>query len=414
MRILALSSRYPPDDVGGYELACCSVMNHLQARGHEVSVLTSGGARVTRAATTADGEQIFRWLDFVPLAHCLAEPVWRQAARDWRNQSACRQALNSVRPDVISLWDMWGLLPSLVAAVSQAGPPVTCAVSSPWMLDFAAIPDLWAAHWAHGQSTGLKRLAKRIAGPVLRSLACPGAPVANWQPGLRRAFFVSESLKAQHVAAGLASPDAPVIYHGIDCVQFAPRRRTGTEGRRLLVAGRVVPEKGVHTAVEAMGQLPAEVRSSGLTLDIIGPQPNAEYMLSLRALVARHGLEKVVHCWPRVPHREMLAVYNAHDVLILPSVWEEPSALVMLEAMACGLPVVGTMTGGTPEVLRPEVTGLGFAAGDAASLAVQLVRLWTEPGLGEALATQARFLVERDFTVDRMVDQVEQFLGGQN
>ena len=391
-------------------MACADVMTRLRARGHEIHVLTSLGQREASAVPAAGEEQVHRLLDFVPLYQSQAEPIGQRAGREWRNQRACRQVIDVCRPDLISLWDMWGLLPSLLTVLSRAGRPVTCAISSPWMLEYAAIPDRWTAFWSAGQSTGPKRWAKRMAGRVLRPLVDLKAPVGGWQSDLRRAFFVSQSLKARHVAAGLAALDAPVIYHGIDPAQFAPRRRPESAGRKLLVAGRVVAEKGIHTAIEALARLPVEERTVGLTLDIVGPQPDPDYARSLLALVARHGLEKVVRFQSKVPRRDMPAVYLAHDVLVFPSVWEEPFALVLLEAMACGLTVVGTLTGGSPEVLQPEVTGLSFSAGDAGGLTRQLTRLWTEPGLRVALSTRARRLVQHDFTIDRMVEQVERFL----
>jgi len=410
VKLLAVSSRYPPDDVGGYELACADVMTRLRTRGHEVHVLTSLGQREAPAVPVAGEEQVHRLLDFVPLYQAQVEPIGQRARREWRNQHACRHLIDSFQPDIISLWDMWGLLPSLLTVLSRAGRPVTCAVSSPWMLDYATIPDRWSAFWSAEHSAGPKRWAKHIVGRAWRPLVDLKAPVGGWPSGLRRAFFVSRALKAQHVVAGLASPDAPVIYHGIDPAQFAPGRSPETAGRKLLVAGRVVAEKGIHTAIEALAQLTAEERDLGLTLDIVGPQPEPDYVCALLALVARHGLERVVRFEPKVRRRDMPAVYLAHDVLLFPSVWEEPFSLVLLEAMACGLPVVGTLTGGSPEVLQPEVTGLSFRAGDAGELARQVTRLWTEPGLREALSTHARRLVQRDFTIDRMVEQVERFL----
>ena len=106
----------------------------------------------------------------------------------------------------------------------------------------------------------------------------------------------------------------------------------------------------------------------------------------------------------------MPGLYAAHDALIFPSIWEEPFALTLLEAMACGLPVVGTTTGGSGELLEHALTGLVFEPGDAGSLCAQINRLRAEPGLGAALAERARRRVERDFAIEHTVAQVEAFL----
>ena len=106
----------------------------------------------------------------------------------------------------------------------------------------------------------------------------------------------------------------------------------------------------------------------------------------------------------------MPALLRRFDVLVFPSVWEEPLARVMQEAMATGLVVVGTTTGGSKELLVDGETGLAFAAEDAAGLAAQLTRLAAEPGLYPRLAKAGRQAVVERFNIERMVDQVEGYL----
>ncbi len=166
-------------------------------------------------------------------------------------------------------------------------------------------------------------------------------------------------------------------------------------------------------AIEALALLFRDGWDRPLTLDVVGPQPDSDYVESLRRSIARHGLERVV-CFHRQSPREVMPdVYQAHDVFIFPSVWEEPFALTMLEVMACGVPVVGTTTGGSKEILEHGVTGLAFETGDAQSLAGQLRRILTEPGLGQFLAHNALRRVRQDFTIEQTVERVEGFLSHQ-
>jgi glycosyltransferase involved in cell wall biosynthesis len=95
--------------------------------------------------------------------------------------------------------------------------------------------------------------------------------------------------------------------------------------------------------------------------------------------------------------------------LLFPSVWPEPLARVVQEAMAVGLVVIGTTTGGTPELLQDGLTGLTFAAEDADGLARQIGRLARDPALFETLAQAARQTVESRFTQERMVDEIEAY-----
>lgn len=410
MRVLAVSSRYPPNYLGGYELACKEVMDRLRERGHEIHVLTSKGKDVG-TLLLADGTWVHRDLDFAPLAQTQVEGIWARGMRERRNNAVCRECVNEIRPDVLSVWDMWGLLPSLLTTLERSGVPLTYAISSPWMLDYAATPHRWQAFWDPQQSQGARRWLKRILRNSVGRWIDHATPVFPPIPDLSQAFFASRTLRAAYVRAGWDCGEAPVIYHGVDTTRFRSRHdRTALSEGKLLISGRVVAEKGIHTAIEALRRLLLENGSAALSLDIVGPQPDAEYARALRQAIARDGLEDRVQFHGQVPHHAMPEVYGAHDVLIFPSIWEEPFALTLLEAMACGLPVVGTATGGSAEILEHELTGLIFEAGNAGSLCVQVTRLLADPGLAYTVAKRARSRIEQRFTIEHTVAQVEEFL----
>jgi glycosyltransferase involved in cell wall biosynthesis len=98
------------------------------------------------------------------------------------------------------------------------------------------------------------------------------------------------------------------------------------------------------------------------------------------------------------------------DILVLPSIWEEPLARVMQEAMATGLLVVGTNTGGTGEVLIDGATGLVFPKGDAAALAQCLETAAANPDRAHHMAANGRRRILEHFSLDRMVDEMESYL----
>ena len=97
-----------------------------------------------------------------------------------------------------------------------------------------------------------------------------------------------------------------------------------------------------------------------------------DYEAFLRDLVERERLQDFVTFHEPVSKDEMPAVLQQFDVLIFPSIYEEPLARMTQEAMASGLVVVGTTTGGTKEILRDGETGLTFAPEDADGLAEQV------------------------------------------
>jgi len=127
-------------------------------------------------------------------------------------------------------------------------------------------------------------------------------------------------------------------------------------------------------------------------------------------MVRRHGLEPYVSFRGWQPRERLPEIMAEQDVFLLCSSVEEAFSRAVLEAMAGGLVVVGTLTGGTGEVLVENQTGLTFPAGDSATLARQIQRLADDPALRERLASNAQRIVRERFTMERMVDEVERLL----
>ena len=91
-------------------------------------------------------------------------------------------------------------------------------------------------------------------------------------------------------------------------------------------------------------------------------------------------------------------------------IFREPFARTVLEAMAAGLVVIGTTTGGTGEILTEGKTGLTFPAGDGGQLAKQITRLFDDPVLSQRLAKVGQERVVKQYTLQRMVNQIESVL----
>jgi glycosyltransferase involved in cell wall biosynthesis len=111
-----------------------------------------------------------------------------------------------------------------------------------------------------------------------------------------------------------------------------------------------------------------------------------------------------------VTHEALPEVYRQHDVLVFPSICHEGLPMTLLEAMACGLAVVGTTTGGSSEILQHEVNALTFPPCDSVSFADCLFRLVHEPALVRSLATAGQQMVSERFSIDSLITQTEDFL----
>jgi glycosyltransferase involved in cell wall biosynthesis len=164
--------------------------------------------------------------------------------------------------------------------------------------------------------------------------------------------------------------------------------------------GRLVPEKGIFVLVEALARL-ADLPWSML---VVGDGPSRE---DLRARAEAHGLAHRLTWVSSVPHQEVPRYLQAMDVLVLASLtgtaWKEQFGHVLIEAMACGVPVVGSDSGAIPEVIGEA--GFVTKEGDPASLAEALKQLLPDAELRARLGALGRARVEAEFTHARIAEK---------
>jgi glycosyltransferase involved in cell wall biosynthesis len=228
---------------------------------------------------------------------------------------------------------------------------------------------------------------------------------------LQQAICVSARVRDLLVEAGMPIQHARIIHGGTDVDRFlSVRKRDYRSGYlKLLYAGQLVPHKGVHTAIEAMGKLVNQRGIRQISLTLVG-SGHPDYETFLRGLIDKEGLHDFVTFRQPVSKDKMPALLQQFDVLVFPSIYEEPLARMTQEAMASGLVVVGTTTGGTKEILRDGETGFTFEPDDPAGLAEQIARLIGDPDLCSRLAQAGRETVLENFTLDKMVQEIEAYL----
>jgi glycosyltransferase involved in cell wall biosynthesis len=187
---------------------------------------------------------------------------------------------------------------------------------------------------------------------------------------------VSAALKAALVELGAPSDKVTVLRNGVDTTLFRPptdrdaaRRALGLSRPTLISVGLLIERKGHHHTIEAMRQLP------GFGLLIVGEGPE---QAMLAALIERHGLGDRIRLLGPRPHGELPSLYGAADALVLASS-REGWANVLLEAMACGTPVVASNIPGNPEVVREAASGLIVEANTADGIAAAVRRLVAAP-----------------------------------
>lgn len=172
----------------------------------------------------------------------------------------------------------------------------------------------------------------------------------------------------------------------------------------LLYVGRLVEIKGVHVLIEAFRQLHA--RHPETRLVIAGssffagaaPTPYVERLIALAAPV-----KEAIIFTGYLPHDQLKYLYAAADVAVVPSVWQEPSGLVVLEAMASGTCMIASAVGGIPELVADGETGLLVAPDNAAAIATAVEGLLAQPERRRRIGQQARARALQTFTWERLV-----------
>jgi glycosyltransferase involved in cell wall biosynthesis len=190
---------------------------------------------------------------------------------------------------------------------------------------------------------------------------------------------------------------AVIPQFGVDPGELSPdghRRPDGTFTIGFL--NRLIPGKGPDLALRALEQLPGDTR-----LVMVGDGPLRG---EVEEEIARRGLQSRVELRGRVASSDMPALYRSLDVVILPSIttpnWMEQFGRVLTEAMARGVPVVGSDSGEIPRVIGEA--GLIVPEGDAAALAAALTRLHDDGALRARLAEQGRQRVLERFTNEQV------------
>ena len=369
MRVLQVSNFYPPYWVGGYEQIAGWVASGLRERGHTVDVLTGRGPAFdgrSEILPSLDLDLAALWEDYFSAGIAAGNGVFEAIRRhvfSGRNFAACRRALRRLRPDIVSFWNPACISFSPLLAARLEGVPAVVHLSDTVANVFRnPHPPVFPAR--------LRRLG-RLGVDVLLRAARPHRFVVP-SDFLRRKFVKTEGLPAARVEV-LHWPIEPTLS------QRTAHATAHGSATRILFVGTLIPEKGVHVLIDAFRD--AQARSGELTLTLVGDGPR-DYVTRLKK--AAQGLP--ARFLGRCERAAVTQAYESHDILTFPSTWDEPYAVVPLEAMAMGLAVIATNVGGTPEALEDGRTGLLVPPADAKALCDAILRLVTEPDLCRSLA----------------------------
>ncbi|MEM1646293.1 MAG: glycosyltransferase family 4 protein [Ignisphaera sp.] len=210
--------------------------------------------------------------------------------------------------------------------------------------------------------------------------------------------------------AGVNQDKIFVVPNGVDVEFFKPGLRCdevnakyGLEGKRVvLFVGRVTREKGVHVLLEAVRILRDKHGLRDIKVVVVGPLSGSfgddtltDYARVLREYVIKNNIDAVFT--GSLDIEELRYLYSCSHVLVLPSYFEA-FPMVLIEAMASGLPVIGSKTGGIVDIVENGVNGYLFEKGSANDLAEKLHLVLSDESLRRKLSINSRAIAESKYS----------------
>jgi colanic acid/amylovoran biosynthesis glycosyltransferase len=226
----------------------------------------------------------------------------------------------------------------------------------------------------------------------------------------RGALFlpVSQSLLQRLVDAGCDPAKIRVHHSGISTkvLRFSPRARAAGAVTKAITIARLAEKKGVRYGIEAVAQVLAAGRAIEYTIVGDGPLRGELQVLIDRLEIGAHVM---LTGWKT--HEEVLALMESAHILVAPSVTagdgdEEGIPNVAKEAMALGLPVLGTRHGGIPELIEDGVSGLLVPERNSEALTTSLIELIDHPERWASMGQVGRRRIEEEYEIDRLNDEL--------
>ena len=422
MKILVLSHLYPPHHAGTYDLRCEMQTDALRTRGHTIKVLTSKHGMMNEQP----GPEVDRRLILSGVFEHPAPAGYRESRKiEVKNHQILQETIADFKPDLIHVYSLDGLPKSFVFALRHSRLPTVYDVADTWLSE-GIRRDLWLSWWNRpgtsvtrlvlemtGQRNKLDRLAPtRLMKGYERLPALYGNSTAI-QPNsisafrFDRLYFCSQSLKQASEQAGFKVSHAEVIYPGIPTQQFVGEARPpSTPMTQLLCVNHLDARSGLLTAVKAMQILREE--NLKVTLNIYG-SGDSTYISQLRSFVAQHQLSVEFQSISNI-NRDLPSIYRKHDLFLHTTEWNEPYSLTPLEAMACGLPVIGTAAGGAGEVFQHGTNALSYMPGDEGELASRIQQFLQQPELRARIAENGQQEVLSKYNETAVADRIENYL----
>ncbi|MEU6675104.1 glycosyltransferase family 4 protein [Streptomyces sp. NPDC046925] len=385
MHVLVVHNRYASAQPSGENNVVDQEAELLRAAGHRVEMFERRSDDIGAMSLPTKAA--------VPLL-----VPWNPAVR---SELAAR--LRAARPDVVHVHNVFPLLsPAVIAACADADVPVVATlhnytqVCPPGTLQRDGRPctECVGATPLPAVRHGCYRGSRLATVPLALSLSVNRR---RWWSGVERFFCISAAQRDVLVRAGMPAERLVVKHNFVP----DPDARRSDAGEQLLYLGRLAEAKGVRLLMAAWDEL-AEAGGVGVPLAIVGTGPLKDEVAAWAA-----GRDDVRYLGLYDPEQCRQAIARSVAV-VAPSTWLEAFGLVVVEAMAAGVPTVAAGHGAFVELVEDGVTGLLHRPGDAASLASCLRRITADPARNQEMGRAGRRRYEQGFSpavgLERLVE----------
>ena len=408
MHILVISDLYPPYYIGGYELNCKDTVNALINRGNHVTVLTSyWGLK----EPSVEGD-VFRVLNYDDASF---ENQAKKTTGRWslfekrvlkiqrifiskKNYTLTQRIIKQIRPEVIFFWHIINTTTSTVSCALDMGLPFVCRIE-----------DYSLAQLKIQLNRKDHSIKDRYGSLILKMAECTRFEKHHL-------IVNSQSVKDYYLQATFLESSIDVLPDGLPSrLLHHPSNRLNPSFANpaglvsLCFVGRINPDKGPDVAIKTIALLKKEPSIPPVHLDLIGTGL-PEYVNYLKQLAVSLDLEDSVTFLGKLDLEEVLHRYQYYDAILFTSRWQEPFSRVVLEAMAQGLPVIGTDYGGTPEIICDHKNGLLVPVDDPQAIANAVKSLFTSPDLASQISVNAYETIRSRYTIEQVAAHIESFL----
>jgi glycosyltransferase involved in cell wall biosynthesis len=397
LKILLVTNKCPPDYDGGYELRAFQIARALRDRGHELDVVTSH-LRSGFKLEEPEPEWVHRIFRYVPISSKSglarrADAAWRRVACTTvaeHNVPAMREFLRGRSYDLAYCFGLHRI-----------------SLASAYPLTEKGIPILWHAGGTYIVDQ-MVRWPKEMPGFRMAM----GTVARKWYE-VERAVdysniaFVSEFLRDYFFEHGMKVPHPYVISRGADFPLQRDVDRPRDEPRLFFMASRLDREKGIHNAVEAGALLFKRRPDLDWRLEVAGNPGNPKYREELDRAAESGGIRERVSFPGKMPRDAVLEKMRGATAFVSCSRYGEPFAGTIIETLASGTPLLGSIDGSIREVVKHEESALLFGRDDAETLSRHMERVLTDRSLTTKLATAGLKVIEERYTLDKILDQTE-------